>query len=232
MKKVLIVLAILAIPVLAFRLWWGPTFSYRYKLTVEVETPTGIRSSASVIAIRHTPGPKNFLGRMGSDPDKMQGEAVFVDLGEGRHVVMLLPDTGTAFRAFGLDQSPEFREGRAHLHDLVSRLPLGSKVALKVPEIPVMVTFADRVDPTSFKIVYRTTKHVVPIDDFASLFGPGYALKAVTLEIVSNWTPVTKGIDSKIVGLRDAKKWDSTIYALPFSYIRLDVGSGALMRGF
>ncbi len=209
MKRVLIVLAIMAMPVLAFRLWWGPTYSYRYKLTVEVETPTGIRSSSSVIAIRHTPGPERFLGIQGSAPPRQQGEAVFVDLGEGRHVVMLLPDTGKAFRAFKLDQTHEYRQERVHLHDLVSRLPLGSKVALKAPEIPTMVTFADHTDPASFKIVYQTNRSpaglsfcsdndVVLVDNFVSLFGSGYAFKAATLEIVSNRTAVTQEIQKQL----------------------------------
>lgn len=61
---------------------------HKYRLTLEVETPAGIRSAAGVISVH----PNRAYGGSGSGPagPRIKGDALFVDLGNGRNLVALL----------------------------------------------------------------------------------------------------------------------------------------------
>ena len=76
----------------------APTVTYRYRLTIEVETPQGLRSGSSVIetTIRDTTGAVLSTPEARTISSKVRGEAVFVDLGEGRNVVAILALSGAS----------------------------------------------------------------------------------------------------------------------------------------
>src|SRR3954453_13288621 len=57
---------------------------HKYRLTVEVETPEGVKSASGVMAVH----PDRGYSRGGRKQTK--GDAVFVDLGGGRNLVALL----------------------------------------------------------------------------------------------------------------------------------------------
>src|SRR5262245_25135435 len=57
---------------------------HKYRLTVEVETPEGGKSASSVLAVH----PDRSYSRGGRT--RTAGDAVFVDLGNGRNLVALL----------------------------------------------------------------------------------------------------------------------------------------------
>src|ERR1700704_6395850 len=57
---------------------------HKYRLTVEVETPEGIKSASGVLAVH----PDRGYSRRGHTSTK--GDAVFVDLGQGQNLVALL----------------------------------------------------------------------------------------------------------------------------------------------
>src|ERR1700730_4134978 len=57
---------------------------HKYRLTVEVETPEGVKSASGVMAVH----PDRSYSRGGRTQAK--GDAVFVDLGGGKHLVALL----------------------------------------------------------------------------------------------------------------------------------------------
>ena len=57
---------------------------HKYRLTVEVETPQGIKSASGVMAVH----PDRSYGRGGRTQTK--GDAVLVDLGGGKNLVALL----------------------------------------------------------------------------------------------------------------------------------------------
>jgi hypothetical protein len=71
--------------------WWKvnyPTYTYRYRTTVEVEVDGTVHSGSSVIEVGINNQPP-----IGSAPPyvaHLRGEAVFVDLGRGRNVIALL----------------------------------------------------------------------------------------------------------------------------------------------
>src|SRR5256885_8457624 len=57
---------------------------HKYRLTVEVETPEGIKSASGVLAVH----PDRGYSRRGHTATK--GDALFVDLGQGKNLVALL----------------------------------------------------------------------------------------------------------------------------------------------
>lgn len=201
---------------------------YRYRVTVEVETPQGLRSGASVMEISYGDQLSMQGGRLADVRQK--GEAIYVDLGQGKYIVALL-NTGRMLPLKVLyDQLGWDNESIDELERRKGKLT--GKVTLKGWEIPTMVTFTDPTDPTSFKIVYQTkynrqeerkryfnpqTKEggerilytvigpEILQDNFASLFGAGYALKSVTLEVVDRKTPVTRWVAQKFLWLDDPK---------------------------
>ncbi|MEP6868046.1 MAG: hypothetical protein ABJA20_05980, partial [Novosphingobium sp.] len=66
---------------------FGKSVSYRYRMTVEVETPQGLKSGSSVIQVVQT----EQQGLEGSHLDvRVTGEAVAVDLPGGQTVFALL----------------------------------------------------------------------------------------------------------------------------------------------
>src|SRR5262245_578483 len=75
----------------------GPVYTYRYRLTVEVDTPEGLKSGSSVIETTVQDNTESW----GPPESRMvrsrtKGEAVFVDLGSGKHVIALLAMGPTA----------------------------------------------------------------------------------------------------------------------------------------
>lgn len=66
-----------------------PTCSFRYKLTAEVMTPEGLKTGSSVIEVSYSsthplPNPGRWRA------DTVTGEAVYVDLGGGKNLFVLL----------------------------------------------------------------------------------------------------------------------------------------------
>ncbi len=81
---------------LAFGLW---AEEIRYRVTVEIDTPDGMKSGSSVIGVRRSnpPGPvelglglRHLLVGGSLYPSRYYGDAPFVDLGGGRNAIMLV----------------------------------------------------------------------------------------------------------------------------------------------
>lgn len=73
---------------------WRPSETLRYRLTIEVETPQGVRSGSSVIEVRGVRNPDwvNIEGR--GTRASFRGEAVAVDLPHGKTLFALLRSEG------------------------------------------------------------------------------------------------------------------------------------------
>lgn len=126
--------------------------TWRYKITVEVETPEGIKTGSAVRQVTVTLG---YLPSPESTADKdSKGEAVVVDLGK-RGVLFSLTsfsDYYTVFRAFPFSQGGTTKEGieyYSHLKDV--------KATLKPENYPMLVTFKNLNDPKSVVNVYEIT---------------------------------------------------------------------------
>ena len=122
--------------------------NHKYRLTVEVETPEGVKSASGVMAVH----PDRSYSRGGKTSTK--GDAVFVDLGGGKNLVALLAH---------LDKSLELDEinyvalraykaaGQNVTFNQMSRVT--GTVPVKGEVIPVLVSFADPADPATARVV-------------------------------------------------------------------------------
>ena len=166
---------------------------HKYRLTVEVETPDGVKSGSGIVAIT----PDRGYSRKGHT--SASGDAIFVDLGNGRNLVALLAHVDKsvdldAINYVALRAYTAASGKRANFNDM-SRMT--GIVPVKGELVPVLVTFADPTNPG--------TARSVPPDDVESALGRGYRLRSVTAEVVPNgfWPidfggplgdPVTRGI--------------------------------------
>jgi len=188
---------------------FGPdaTPDYRYRLTVEVETPEGLKTGSSVIEVRQS------MGRPGSNPSgrmifrDVSGEAVAVDLPGGRTLFALLrSDSNNEWASqFMQTLAPEI-EGEPWEEAFDNMLLLEGEIVLPrtFPPVghldersayPMLVTFADLDDPTS---VAR-----VDPDDLAASFGEGVTLRQITVQLTDD--PVTSGIEERLGWLTNVR---------------------------
>lgn len=193
------VVGIVAIAVAGYFLRY-PIKTYRYRMTVEVETPQGLRTGSAVREVKFQDGP-NIGGGLSFAGMNYRGEAVAVDLPGGRTLFMLVEknpsiDIEAAFRDAGVDPGARTadilararRTGQVYLHPSPAEFGVGE---LRSRSFPQLVTFGDINDP----------KSVVAVDpiDLAASFGPGVGLRRITAQITSE--PVTTGIEKRLVWL-------------------------------
>lgn len=183
---------------------------YRYRLTVEVDTPEGLKTGSSVIEVRQS------LVRSGGSPAnqaverRVRGEAVAVDLPGGKTLFALLrSDNNVDWASYVYVYLAPQNKGESFANQLDNVLEVTGEQVLPrmwppvawIPErsaYPMMVTFGDLADPTS-------VAEVDP-DNMAATFGEGVRLKRVTVELTDD--PVTTGIEERL-GWMDAyrSKW-------------------------
>jgi hypothetical protein len=201
MKKSYVVLSVIAVVIAALVIFWNVnriSGTWRYKMTVTVETPEGIKTGYAVREVGNSASRIKIGGTPESTPRIFyKGEAVVVDLG----------DRGTLFAIssgykMGVDHSMRifYRafDGKTTFEGIrrLNRLPIGTKVTLDPIDYPVLVTFKDMNDPKS--VIPIVESQSGRIDSRAlnrgmeDKFGKDVRLKAVTLEITDE--PVTWGI--------------------------------------
>ncbi len=181
--------------------------TYRFLLTVDVETPEGLRSGSSVIEVMTSDQGKGFPGpEAGGIRTQSRGEAVAVDL-PGEQVLFLLFNADWAGEVMPR-VNPDILYGdgtfEQKLNAIIARrepIPLPRHFSHRFPPpsseqaspsaYPRMVTFADLDDPTSVELVNP--------DDLAASFGEGVKLKRITVQITE--APVTTGIEKRLVWL-------------------------------
>jgi hypothetical protein len=170
---------------------------HKYRMTVEVETPEGRKTSSSVLAIH----PDRGYSRGGHT--RAVGDAVFVDLGGGKNLVALLAHVDGKLDLDGINylalRAYTAAGGRRVSFNEMSRLT--GTVPVKDALVPVLVSFADPANPGSARLVLP--------DDLQAVLGNGYRLGEITAEVVLNgfWPldfggalgePVTRGIAAKL----------------------------------
>ena len=177
--------------------------AHKYRLTVEVETPQGRRSASGVLAVH----PDRSYTRRGQT--RTLGDAVFVELGQGKNLVALLAHVDNTLVLDDMN----YVALRAYAEASGTRVPfsqmsrLSGTVPVKGALIPVLVSFTDPATPGSAK--------VVPPDDAEAVLGKGYRLQGLAIEVVPNgyWpldfggvlgAPVTRGIQAKLPWLSGA----------------------------
>src|SRR3954467_11850469 len=122
---------------------------HKYRLAVEVETPDGVRSGSGVLSVH----PDRGYSRNGSTLTK--GDALWVDLGGGKHLVALLAHAGdngfeldgmnfVALRAFNA-------AGRKTTFNAMNQMT--GTVPVTGALIPVLAAFSDVSDPATMRAV-------------------------------------------------------------------------------
>jgi hypothetical protein len=169
---------------------------HKYRLTVEVETPNGVKSASGVMAVH----PDRSYSRGGQTRTK--GDAVFVDLGGGKNLLALLAHIDKSVELDGMNyvalRAYNVAGRKVSFNDM-SRMT--GAVPVTGALIPVLVTFTNPDDPA--------TARAVPPDDLEAALGKGFRLHGISAEVVPNglWPldfggplgePVTRGIETKL----------------------------------
>ncbi|MEO5772509.1 MAG: hypothetical protein ABIQ32_00135 [Sphingomicrobium sp.] len=178
--------------------------TYRYRITVEVDTPQGVRSGSSVWETRSWEG--------SGIPDRgirsrNRGEAVAVDLPGGTLFALLRAQDMNVNYVDGLvpghlDAHPQ--PGAEVVRDWKERQRLIVKTRpafeLSPDEYPLLVRFRDINNPAS-------VEKVTPGDLEAS-FGPGVRLKRIMVAVTDDG--VTTGIATRLPWLDHLEKYRRT----------------------
>jgi hypothetical protein len=176
---------------------------HKYRLTVAVETPDGVRSASNVMSVH----PDRGYSRHGSTMTR--ADAVFIDLGAGKNLVALLAHSGD--KGLDLDEinyvALRAYNAAGHKTAFNAMNRMTGAVQVDGALMPVLAAFTDLADPA--------TMRVVKADDLEAVYGTGFRLRGVTAEAVPNgfwpldvggWLggPVTRGIEAKLPWLKAA----------------------------
>lgn len=171
-----VVLAVIVGAIASCSLAWStayPSGTWRYKITVSVDTPEGIKTGSAVrevmVVQRENPAPDRPRGKA-----TVKGEAVVIDLGKRGVLFSIIKgdDYRHTFKAFPYSRggtTPEGVEYYSHLKNAKAELP---------NNLFQLVRFKDLKDPASVL--------VVDPDDLPASFGEGVALRNVIIEMTDD----------------------------------------------
>ena len=150
----------------------GPVYKHRYRLTLSVETPDGLKTGSSVIEI---------LGQYTKSLDStgfhtgIVGEAIFVDLGRGRNLLGLI-SVGTNLQlSMFTSIAPIAFFNNSSKESFIRLTTHSGTVELPSNLIPTLLTFTNIEDP-------GTASPVDP-ERLEQNFGQGYRFAGAKLEL-------------------------------------------------
>jgi len=155
----------------------------RYKMTVEVETPEGLKSGSAVRESTYRTAPN--VPMIGEDRGgvSVRGEAVAVDL----------PNDQTLFAL--LSSAKGDVDYAARIPDRFLDKGRGAGGAVTIwpssahRDVPLLVRFRDREDPKTLEVVNPA--------DLQAVFGPGIRLKRITVQ-ACRMCSVTSDIENRL----------------------------------
>jgi hypothetical protein len=126
-----------------------PTYSYRYRMTVEIDAGGEVRSHSNVIEVTVTRVPQ-ITTEVGPFERSAQGQAVFVELPAGKNIVALLASGATGERrGYPLDVIPLVFKVK-NIEDLPK---LRGRRELAADQMPTLITVADPADARTAQVV-------------------------------------------------------------------------------
>lgn len=168
-----------------------PQHRYRFKMTIEVETPEGIRSGSAVYEVTA----QNLQALLPDEADRSwatKGEAVAVDLPRGVTLFALLKTGAMHGDMASLSMTALDPAYNNDVVESAERISTGqgiiSPAIVKPTDYPMLVWFPDINDP-------RSVTQVDP-GDLQESFGAGYRLKAITVQVTD--APVSTGIEKRL----------------------------------
>jgi hypothetical protein len=189
--------------------------TYRYRLSVEVDTPQGLKTGSSVIEVKNHYKGKGFPGpEAGGIAVSARGEAVAVDLPGGQTLFALLSGAGgdgewaAWVMRFMVPKVPFEQVKDAKSIQLAqNEILLANILALQGAQVlprtrpggggttranyPMLVRFKDLADPKSVE--------AVDPDALEKSFGPGTKLRRITVQVTDD--AVTSGVGKRLVWL-------------------------------
>ena len=175
--------------------WLNSTYTYRYRMTVEVDTPEGMKTGSSVQ--EQTATKYAFPGLLGGAERDLttRGEALAVDLPGGQTLFALLCESRLVQSVLDPGWKNDWVESARRIsggdtpQGPIAMTP-GKPVKRFDPLIgyPMLVRFRDLADPTSIE-------QVDPRNLVVS-FGPGVQLRRITLAVTDE--DVTVGIGKRL----------------------------------
>lgn len=210
MKKFGLIVAALFAAFLVLALsYFYPWGTWRYKVTVTVETPEGIKTGFAVREVSAISGYQSLAGIGGCCSIQMiKGEAVVVDLGK-RGVLFAITqgsdDYRLVFEAFPLPHSTAPFSDKIHYYSHLKN----AKVVFNPPRYLSFVHFKGINDPKTVEGVSSYDDKEMP-DGYGgiaktteAIFGQGVKIKEVTIEMTDD--PVTRQIDKYLPWLVNIK---------------------------
>jgi hypothetical protein len=166
-----------------------PLPSYRYKTIVEVETPQGARTASGVVEVR-AHHEVSILPQQGGNRARVIGEALPVDLPDGRTLFVLLAksEEGMPPEYIAPDKvvRPDERKEYAQMARLLAEG--GRKAVLDPSEYPLLARFRDVRRPGSIERIHP--------DSLEQAFGPGIRIRRIVIESTNE--PITRGIKVRL----------------------------------
>lgn len=232
MKVLFVIIGVMVIGVFA---WWNtwstlfPSGTWRYKMTVTVETPEGLKSGSAVREVRVQRGwrPLPEMKPIVS----LKGEAIAVDLGERGVLFALLHGyrlrydyaRDLTFYIFPSGRGGTTAEGLKYY----SALKAGP-VDISPEWYPLFVHFKDNDDPKTVELVLEmepcidsrtgrpsNTSYCITKDHFAEIYGAGVQLKSVTVEMTDE--AVTRGVVGRYMpSYANSREYMPWLLSLPY----------------
>ncbi|BAH77302.1 hypothetical protein [Solidesulfovibrio magneticus] len=170
----------------------------KYKIIIEVETPEGLKTGSNVVQVTITPKFVHWNPSASPIIIRVEGEAIFLDLGQGKNVIATLGFGPTGANEGRLSRLPSEVLGGDNGQSYTRARTWEGRAELHGDLIPTMVTFGDLADPYTVQVVMP--------DEFATVFGPGYRFKGAWIEMTMD--DVTRaGIEEKLPWIYHMSKY-------------------------
>lgn len=182
---------------------------YRFRMTVEVDTPQGLRSGSSVMEVASSLATWKTSDSHALET-RLRGEAVAIDISPDQTLYALIGDAAPGRGLAGdvtLSFEPNYTGPNSFIAS-VSKLgqsdQLGRTLDLPRERYPMMVRFLDATDPQTIQLVDPT--------NLSSSFKTDINLRRVNVTITND--PITRGLEKRLTWLPEfyGKKLDGSRY--------------------
>lgn len=196
--------------------------TWRYRMTVEVDTPEGIKTGSAVREIHAFREPKVFSEQTSGHAGVAKGEAVVVDLGK-RGVLFALLRGGRSGQDYGyqivFDAFP-YRENAVLSSrgiDYYSHLVAGP-VTLTPEQYPMFVRFHDLQDPKTVEVLsVPNSAHAqekAATKNVEDALGSGVQIRSVTIQMTDD--PVTTEVKKYMPTYEPQAEYMKWFNSLPY----------------
>ena len=206
MKKILLVAALLVVCGSVAAQAMGDLYvsgTWRYKMTVVVETPEGTKTGSAVREVSNSASSVKLIDLpQATNPAKVRGEAVVVDLGKRGVLFALISDHQSAGEFYYAFPAPGGRPTTVDGIRYYNSLKEGHATIepKKYSEYARLVTFTDLNDPKTVQSVDNQS--------LVNFFGDGVKIKEITLDItnesvtweIEKWLPWLEHLNANLDG--------------------------------